>query len=72
MAHPPLLPGENFHLVGRTQAFDPLSPPVAAATERVVNIDNDDDDVVETSRTGRRRHWTPDEEGRLVIIYIYI
>jgi hypothetical protein len=71
MAHPPPLPGENFHLVGRTHAFDPLSPPVAAtAAERVVNIDNDDDDVVEISRTGWRRHWTPDEEGRLVITYV--
>jgi hypothetical protein len=70
MVHPPPLPGENFHLVGRTHAFDPLSPPVAAAAERVVNIDNDDDDVVEISRTGRRRHWTPDEEGRLVITYV--
>jgi hypothetical protein len=71
MAHPPLLLGENFHLVGRTHAFDPLSPPVAAATaERVVSTDNDDNDVVEISRTGRRRHWTPDEERRLVITYV--
>lgn len=74
--------GENFHHVGLTQAFNPFSPTpqtpygngsppvVAAAAERVANIDDDEDDVVETSRTAKKRHWSDDEEGRLVITYI--
>ncbi|CAD6214852.1 unnamed protein product [Miscanthus lutarioriparius] len=77
-------PGENFHLVRLTQAFNPFSPtpqtpcgkgtPPAAApppppVERVVNIDNDEDDV-ETSRTAKKRHWTLDEEERLASAWL--
>lgn len=70
MPHQPL--GENFHLVGLTQAFNPYTqgtPPPPPVVQNVVNLDIDVDDVVEIGRTSKKRSWTHDEEVRLVNTY---
>ena len=71
--------GENFHFVGHTQNFAPIfsSPSPSAQREpsshqgtgrASIDIDGDDD-VVETNRTAKRRHWSHEEEVRLVKIF---
>lgn len=69
----PQVQGENFHFVGQTMGFNPISPPppppppsaYGAARSQVVNIDIDEED---NSRPAiRKRYWTHEEEERLVI-----
>lgn len=65
-------PEQNFHFVGLTNNFVPISPsPPPTAKEQStlhVSSDIDGDNGVETSRTAKRRHWSHEEEVRLVIV----
>jgi hypothetical protein len=81
---PPPSTGENFHLVGLTQGFSPFCPPPPTPypegtpppppAGNIVSLDTEADVVVEESRTTKKsrtlRHWTHDEEERLVITYV--
>ena len=74
--------GENFHLVGHTMTFNPMSPPPppnaygtgtsqpvkqGSSINNTVHIDIDKEETNEAKRGGKKRFWTHDEETRLVI-----
>jgi hypothetical protein len=75
------LQGENFHLIGQTKTFNPISPPAPSAygtttppttkqgtsTHKTVNIEINEDDNNDANRTAKKRYWTHEEEERLVI-----
>nr|XP_034591478.1 glutathione S-transferase T3-like [Setaria viridis] len=67
-------PEQNFHFIGLTNNFVPISPlPPPSAQEQStpqVSIDIDGDNGVETSRTTKRRHWSHEEEVRLVSAWL--
>jgi hypothetical protein len=46
------------------------TPPPPPAASNIVSLDTEADVVVDESRTAKKRHWTLDEEERLVITYI--
>jgi hypothetical protein len=77
--------GENFHFVGQTMGFNPISPPPAPPSaygpvpsqtvkqgtlaKETVNIDIEEGENCEANRVVKKRYWTPEEEERLVITY---
>jgi hypothetical protein len=74
--------GENFHLVGQSMSFNPMSPPAPQAQKdgtanNVVNIDNDEAENSDANRAAKMnrciRYWTHEEEERLVLtVQLYI
>ena len=74
--------GENFHFVGQTMSFNPISPPAppsahgtvtsqtvkrGTSAKETVNIDIEEGENSEANRAVKKRYWTHDEETRLVI-----
>ncbi|KAL6838350.1 hypothetical protein ACP4OV_031854 [Aristida adscensionis] len=68
--------GENSHFVGLTNNLNPTSPapePYDKGTQtQIVNINIDDDDGVEASKSVKKRYWTHDEEVRLASAWLNI
>ncbi|CAN6361707.1 unnamed protein product, partial [Urochloa humidicola] len=71
--------GENFHFVGHTHGFAPISPSPSPSAQRQPSSQGTDkapidvdggDDGVETSRTTKRRHWSHEEEVRLASAWL--
>ncbi|CAN6347740.1 unnamed protein product [Urochloa humidicola] len=71
--------GENFHFVGHTRGFAPISPSPSPSAQRQPSSQGTDkapidvdggDDGVETSRTTKRRHWSHEEEVRLASAWL--
>jgi hypothetical protein len=73
--HPlPQQQGENFHLVGQSVSFNPMSPPPPQGTaNNRVNIDEaENSDANRAAKKGQERtmrYWTHEEEERLVLNY---
>lgn len=73
----PHMRGEDFHLVGQSMSFNPISPPpppsaYGAVPSKPVHIEIDEGENGEEDRPARKRYWTHDEEERLVINLSYI
>jgi hypothetical protein len=66
--HPPQpqLHGENFHYVGQSMSFNPMSPP----SPSVYGTPSPESENMEANRAAKvnnKRYWTHEEEERLVI-----